>query len=260
MFFVVSILLLSIGIAQPKGTSSFVPPDDLITGKFRKDSEAIDLASTDFGRIVRTNASAVFYPTSTNDIRSLIVLANNNNNSNISSIAARGQGHSVRGQSMAYNGVVVNMTNLILNQNQQRIIISESVSRRGRGGGGLGGDSYVDVGGEQIWIDVLNATLQRGLSPVSWTDYLYLSVGGTLSNAGISGQTFRFGPQVTNVYELDVITGLHSQFSLYFTISSSFNYFIFFIYVDDIHVHFLFDLIILIFRNLVNSDMILVLS
>jgi len=55
---------------------------------------------------------------------------------------------------------------------------------------------------------VLHATLERGLSPVSWTDYLYLTVGGTLSNAGISGETFRFGPQISNVFEMDVITGM----------------------------------------------------
>ncbi|KAK4396909.1 Cytokinin dehydrogenase 3 [Sesamum angolense] len=35
-----------------------------------------------------------------------------------------------------------------------------------------------------MWIDVLRAGLEHGLAPVSWTDYLYLSVGGTLSNAG----------------------------------------------------------------------------
>lgn len=68
---------------------------------------------------------------------------------------------------------------------------------------------YADVGGEQLWIDVLHATLGHGggFAPVSWTDYLYLSVGGTLSNAGISGQSFRYGPQISNVYELDVVTG-----------------------------------------------------
>jgi hypothetical protein len=46
---------------------------------------------------------------------------------------------------------------------------------------------------------------------------LYLTVGGTLSNAGISGQTFRFGPQISNVHELDVITGMHT-ISMYFHI------------------------------------------
>ncbi|KAK2645349.1 hypothetical protein Ddye_020544, partial [Dipteronia dyeriana] len=32
-------------------------------------------------------------------------------------------------------------------------------------------------------------------------------VGGTLSNAGISGQTHLRGPQINDVYELDVVTG-----------------------------------------------------
>lgn len=65
----------------------------------------------------------------------------------------------------------------------------------------------MDVGGEQLWIDVLNATLAHGVTPVSWTDYLYITVGGTLSNGGISGQSFRYGPQVSNVVEMDVVTG-----------------------------------------------------
>ena len=70
------------------------------------------------------------------------------------------------------------------------------------------GEYYVDVWGGELWIDILNWTLENGgLAPKSWTDYLYLSVGGTLSNAGISGQAFHHGPQISNVYEVDVITG-----------------------------------------------------
>lgn len=68
---------------------------------------------------------------------------------------------------------------------------------------------YVDVDAAWLWIEVLNKTLELGLTPVSWTDYLYLTVGGTLSNGGISGQTFRYGPQITNVLEMDVITGTY---------------------------------------------------
>ncbi|KAF3526480.1 hypothetical protein F2Q69_00051652 [Brassica cretica] len=66
---------------------------------------------------------------------------------------------------------------------------------------------YVDVWGGELWVDVLKKTLEHGLAPKSWTDYLYLSVGGTLSNAGISGQAFHHGPQISNVLELDVVTG-----------------------------------------------------
>ncbi|KAL9154076.1 hypothetical protein ABFS82_10G090300 [Erythranthe guttata] len=75
--------------------------------------------------------------------------------------------------------------------------------------------AYADVGGDQLWIDVLRATLKHGLAPVSWTDYLYLSsVGGTLSSAGISGQAFVHGPQINNVLELDVVTGGLGQFGI----------------------------------------------
>nr|GMD98465.1 cytokinin dehydrogenase 5 [Ipomoea batatas] len=66
---------------------------------------------------------------------------------------------------------------------------------------------FADVWGGELWIDVLKSTLEHGLAPKSWTDYLYLSVGGTLSNAGISGQAFNHGPQISNVHELDVVTG-----------------------------------------------------
>lgn len=75
---------------------------------------------------------------------------------------------------------------------------------------------YADVEGAFLWIEVLNKTLELGLTPVSWTDYLYLTVGGTLSNGGISGQTFRYGPQISNVLEMDVITGTyHDSFLSY---------------------------------------------
>ena len=66
---------------------------------------------------------------------------------------------------------------------------------------------FVEAAGGELWIDVLKATLKEGLAPRSWTDYLYLSIGGTLSNAGVGGQTFLFGPEISNVLQLEVVTG-----------------------------------------------------
>lgn len=66
---------------------------------------------------------------------------------------------------------------------------------------------FVDAAGGELWIDILKATLREGLAPRSWTDYLYLSIGGTLSNAGVGGQSFLFGPEISNVLQLDVVTG-----------------------------------------------------
>jgi len=72
----------------------------------------------------------------------------------------------------------------------------------------LDGALHVDVSGGALWEEVLKRCLSEfRLAPRSWTDYLGLTVGGTLSNAGVSGQAFRYGPQTSNVTELEVVTG-----------------------------------------------------
>ncbi|XP_023531793.1 cytokinin dehydrogenase 4-like [Cucurbita pepo subsp. pepo] len=164
--------------------------------KLRDDPQTISLASTDYGRIIQENPIAVFFPVTGNDIAFFIRVMYAGPIR--LDIAARGQGHSVRGQALARNGVVMNMTSLANSRQGGGRIVVKTTSSLG---------PYADVGGEQLWIDVLHETMRKGFSPVSWTDYLHMTVGGTLSNAGISGQTFRFGPQISNVYELDVVTG-----------------------------------------------------
>ncbi|KAF7851105.1 hypothetical protein BT93_L4542 [Corymbia citriodora subsp. variegata] len=162
-----------------------------IAGKLCFDPESIGNASVDFGLIIREIPVAVLYTSYPEDIATLVAFAYNESSIPLT-ISARGFGHSVRGQAMARDGVVVNMTSL---GNKSTVSWSQSLGH------------YADVGGHQLWIDVLEETLKHGVAPVSWTDYLYLTVGGTLSNAGISGETFRYGPQISNVYEMDVITG-----------------------------------------------------
>ncbi|KAM0902852.1 hypothetical protein ACQ4PT_019104 [Festuca glaucescens] len=160
-----------------------------IASKIRTDRNSTAMASIDFGRIVKDAPEAVLHPATPGDIAAVIRFS-------ASSpapfpVSPRGQGHSVRGQSLAPGGVVVDMRTLGRGQHR-RINVSTD---------------YVDAGGEQLWINVLRATLEHGLAPRVWTDYLRITVGGTLSNAGIGGQAFRHGPQIANVQELDVITG-----------------------------------------------------
>jgi cytokinin dehydrogenase len=107
-------------------------------------------------------------------------------------VAARGAGHSIHGQAQALDGIVVDMCSL------------PSEIEFYRGGGDI---SYADVSGGAMWIELLEQSLKLGLAPRSWTDYLYITIGGTLSNAGISGQTFKHGPQISNVLQLEVVTG-----------------------------------------------------
>ncbi|KAJ8573620.1 hypothetical protein K7X08_010131 [Anisodus acutangulus] len=106
-------------------------------------------------------------------------------------VAARGHGHSLQGQAQARGGVIINMESL---QGQEMQVY-------------WGQFPYVDVSAGELWINILHETLKYGLAPKSWTDYLHLTVGGTLSNAGISGQAFRHGPQISNVRQLEVVTG-----------------------------------------------------
>ncbi|KAK9049957.1 hypothetical protein SSX86_031074 [Deinandra increscens subsp. villosa] len=166
-----------------------------LSTKLSLDTTSIKTASSDFGKLIHDHTpTAVFHPSTVSDIARLI--KSSYTASSPFKIAARGRGHSVGGQAMAKDGVVVEMSSLDdVDGGRIRVCGSESLG------------FYCDVGGEKLWIDVLRKSLEHGLAPVSWTDYLYLSVGGTLSNAGISGQSFLHGPQISNVLEIDVITG-----------------------------------------------------
>ncbi|KAL6572791.1 Cytokinin dehydrogenase 5 [Orobanche minor] len=161
--------------------------------------ETTDLASAsrDFGGMQSAVPLAVLHPASADDVARLVKSAYESADG--LGISARGHGHSINGQAMTESGLVVQMSGSRGSRLQDSgkpapPQVSEKLM-------------YVDVWGGELWIDVLRSTLEYGLAPKSWTDYLYLSVGGTLSNAGISGQAFDHGPQIRNVYELDVVTG-----------------------------------------------------
>ncbi|GFY98468.1 cytokinin oxidase/dehydrogenase 6 [Actinidia rufa] len=177
-------------------------PHELLTldtaNRLRVDTTSIELASRDFGKIVQENPLAVLHPSSVNDIITLvkfsyIIL--------MSLLAYRLEAEVIQlgVRPWLKNGVVVEMTWLTSYSEGSGIRVFRNPNKLGL--------SYADVGGGQLWIDVLVATLEHGLAPVSWTDYLYLTIGGTLSNAGVSGQSFRYGPQISNVHEMDVVTG-----------------------------------------------------
>lgn len=170
-----------------------------IVSKISTEHDATIKASMDFGHIVRSIPSGVFHPTSPSDIAALIRLSLSQPKP--FTVAPRGRGHSARGQALAVGGVVVDMRSLHDHDHDHR-----AGHGRYRMNNAVPG-AWVDVGGEQLWIDVLHATLEHDLAPRVWTDYLHITVGGTLSNGGIGGQAFRHGPQISNVHELDVVTG-----------------------------------------------------
>ena len=152
-------------------------------GEVNCDGPALDAAADDFGHLVRRVPLAVVRPHSGQDVVVAVQWATEHG----SDIAARGQGHSVYGRAQVDGGIVVDMTalNRIHDVRADRVV--------------------VDAGA--TWRSVLDATLPRGLTPPVLTNYLDLSVGGTLSVGGIGGTTHRYGLQTDNVLELEVVTG-----------------------------------------------------
>jgi cytokinin dehydrogenase len=147
-------------------------------------------AAKDFGNRYSYLPAAVVYPASIRDIKRVVKSVYLSDSCSKLTVSAKGNAHSVQGQAQAPNGIVIEMGSL------KGIQVHKEPE-----------NPYVEASAGELWIDVLRATLKHGLAPRSWTDYLYLSVGGTLSNAGISGQAFRHGPQISNVYHLQIVTG-----------------------------------------------------
>ncbi|XP_057826593.1 cytokinin dehydrogenase 5 isoform X2 [Cryptomeria japonica] len=190
LIFVIARLISAVGLtldlAVCKGCLSLTMLD--LEGHI--DFHNTQVAATDFGNHKTALPAGVLYPRSVADVASLVtsIYKLSGGGSNLT-VAARGHAHSLNGQAQAEGGIVINMGSMK---------------------GGIRVDKkgmYAEVSGGELWIELLNATLEVGLAPKSWTDYLYLTVGGTLSNAGVSGQAFRHGPQITNVYHLEVVTG-----------------------------------------------------
>ncbi len=150
-------------------------------GEFLIDN--LNYVNDDFGHIISQKAFAVLLPGSTDDLVKLIRFARKHN----IKIAPRGQGHSTFGQSQVDAGVVIDLST----KNRVREINSSEV--------------LVDAGA--VWLDVLQATLSKERTLPVLTDYLGLSVGGTLSAGGLGGQSFNYGAQTDNVVQLEVVTG-----------------------------------------------------
>ncbi|XP_055820353.1 cytokinin dehydrogenase 7 [Solanum dulcamara] len=174
---------------EPEKIADGVLKDLDIEGSIDYGLTATSLGSKDFGGLYLEKPLAVIRPAGADDVGRVIRRALQ---SPTLTVAARGNGHSINGQAMAHLGLIIDMKSM---GDNNRIDVNVN-------------SMYADVGGGALWTDVLKHCVSKhGLAPKSWTDYLDLTVGGTLSNAGVSGQAFRFGPQTSTVMEMEVVTG-----------------------------------------------------
>lgn len=171
--------------AAADGGIAGLPPLD---GEVR--TTGLERYATDFGRIVTRRPHAVLIPGSAEDIAQIIRFARRH----AMQVAAKGQSgtddmresHSTFGQSLVEAGIAIDMSPL------------NEISIAGQ---------HADVGAGAHWSAVFDAATARGATPPVFTDYVHLSVGGTLSAGGIGGASQRFGVQADNVLELEVVTG-----------------------------------------------------
>jgi FAD/FMN-containing dehydrogenase len=166
--------------ADDAGPFVQVPPLD---GTLLTDDASREADADDYGHIVHRKPAAVLRPGSVDDVVAMVRFCRAHG----IDVAPRGQGHATYGQAQTAGGLVVETSPL------------DGIEP-------VCGDT-VSVGAGARWSSVVQATLAHGLTPPVFTDYLELSVGGTLSVGGLGGQSHQHGAQVDTVAELHVVTG-----------------------------------------------------
>ena len=148
---------------------------------------SLEAAGKDFGGFYELRPASVVRPASVDDVALVVRQAAE---SPYLTVAPRGNGHSIYGQASAPGGIVLELRSMAALE-----LLPGPVPA-------------VRAGAGALWAEVLRfCVAHQGLAPRSWTDYLGLTVGGTLSGGGIGGQAFRFGPQTSNVLEIELVTG-----------------------------------------------------
>jgi cytokinin dehydrogenase len=167
-------------VAQASGDTVDVPPLD---GTLTMDPAARQEAADDYGHIVHRLPVAVLRPGSIDDVVTMVRYARTHR----LKIAMRGQGHVCFGQAQVEAGIVIDSRTL----DTVHAVYSDRAV----------------VGPGVTWGQLLQASALRGLTPPVLTDYMGLSVGGTLCGGGIGGASQHHGVQADTARELLVVTG-----------------------------------------------------
>jgi cytokinin dehydrogenase len=153
-----------------------------ISGRVLTDDASRDAVATDFGRVIVRRPQVVVCPASTEDVARVVKFAA----SHSLTVATRGGGHSQTGQSLS-DQIVLDMTSL-----NQVVNVREDAAT---------------VQGGIKWRALVEHLATQNLSPPVLTNNLDVTVGGTLSMAGLGVASWRHGTQADNCLELEVVTG-----------------------------------------------------
>jgi FAD/FMN-containing dehydrogenase len=161
------------------------PLVQLLEGTTRTPDQYTPEHLQNFGRIYHWTPRFVVEPRSANDLVALVGFCR----SNALPLTTRGSAHSQSQLAINRGGVLVEM------QSMNRIGAVDETNLT------------VDVEPGVVWRDLVHHLKAKRLVPPVLTNNLGVTVGGTLSTAGVGVASFRYGSQGDNVVELDVLTG-----------------------------------------------------
>ncbi|MFM2245507.1 MAG: hypothetical protein RL071_1581 [Pseudomonadota bacterium] len=159
--------------------------DTMRSPAFIESEEARVAVARDFGGVVHDVPAYLLRPRSIDEVAEAVRWARARG----LKVAARGVGHSAGGQSQVRDGLVLDMTAL----NQVHHV--DLSNRR----------FVADAG--VTWQHILDLLLPMGLVPDVVTDWLHLTLGGTIIAGGVGAQSFKRGIQADLIEEMTVVTG-----------------------------------------------------
>lgn len=156
-----------------------------VEGAVRDAGEVPDELTTNFGHLFRSTPRLLVEPRAASDVAAVIRFAREEG----LTVATRGAGHSQSHLGLSDGGILLAMGSLdrIHSVDEDRLT--------------------ADVDAGVLWGSLLERLKPLGLAPPVLTNNLNVTVGGTLSIAGIGVASFRHGTQGDQVEELDVVTG-----------------------------------------------------
>ena len=157
----------------------------VVTGEVLEDDPSRVARSGDFGRMVKRIPDVVVRPASTQDVAAVMRYARQHR----VPVGTRGEAHSQSGQALVEHGILLDLTSL------DRVLGIDPAA------------PAADCQAGVKWESLVRQTVPQGLVPPVLTNNLSVTVGGTLSVAGLGIASFRHGAQGDNVHEIEAVTG-----------------------------------------------------
>ena len=157
----------------------------LIEGEVSNTEKDLAEVSQDFGGVIKKRPQVVVRPHNSTDIAKAVKYAADKE----LTISSRAAGHSLNGQSLNQDGILLDIRSL----NQIHEFHPEQLSFK------------ADAG--VTWQTVVDVSLPQGVIPPVLTNNFEVTLGGTHSAGGLGQNSFRYGSQADNCLGLEVVTG-----------------------------------------------------